>query len=93
MLAAKGQPLLKESVISPPHLEPEELRKRRLELGLTLHQLAALLGVTPTWVSRVERGEGDLLLKPYAVVARYLQVLGLEDPMRQSPWGGKGQKS
>jgi hypothetical protein len=40
----------------------------------------------------VERGEGDLLLKPYAVVARYLQVLGLEDPIRQSPWGGKGQK-
>lgn len=68
----------------PPAMEPlydgEELRERRKELGLTLEELARSIGISPSWVSRVETGHVDLAQAPYALVRRYLWFLRLPEP-------------
>jgi predicted transcriptional regulator len=40
-------------------LKPSEIRARRLELGLTQAQLAALAGVTQAYIAKIEAGTAD----------------------------------
>lgn len=58
----------------------EELRRRRKSLKLSTHELAAALGTSPAWIVRAEKGKGMLGMKPYYLVERYLQTLGIADP-------------
>lgn len=58
----------------------DELRRRRKSLKLSTHELAAALGTSPAWIVRAEKGKGMLGMKPYYLVKRYLQTLGIADP-------------
>ena len=54
-----------------------EIRRRRDVLGLTLHEAAALTGVSPTVICEVERGRRTPSLRTYA---KLRDGLGLTDP-------------
>ncbi len=60
----------------------DELRRRRKSLKLSTHELAAALGTSPAWIVRAEKGKGMLGMKPYYLVERYLQTLGMIDPAK-----------
>lgn len=54
-----------------------ELRKRREALGLSLRELASLIGVSPSWIHNIEQGRTPLLGGQYLKVVLYLRTLGL----------------
>lgn len=70
---------MKEERLEVLKISPEMLRERRKELGLSATKLGNLIGVSPSWVSAVERGKKNLLSSPYLRVKLYLEALGLED--------------
>lgn len=51
-----------------------EIRGRRLRLGLTQEQLAERAGLHPTYVGSVERGERNLSLQNIVLLARALKT-------------------
>jgi transcriptional regulator with XRE-family HTH domain len=50
------------------------VRRRRLELGLSQEDLAAAAGVHPTMIGRLERGEREPRLHTIVAVGRALAV-------------------
>lgn len=63
-----------------------ELREARLVLGLTQAQVAVALGVSRTWVNRVERRRARRLSAEYIV--RHAAVVGLRASVKFYPGGG-----
>lgn len=55
---------------------PEELKRRRLELGYTTPELARIVGTTPTWIVAAEKGRKPLASSGFRLVRRYLEALG-----------------
>lgn len=54
-----------------------ELKRRREALGLSVRELASLIGVSPSWIHNIERGHTPLLGAQYLKVLLYLKILGL----------------
>ena len=52
----------------------EHLRARRLALGLTLREVAAIIGVSAPYIHDVEMGSRKLALARYSAMAEALQV-------------------
>ena len=64
----------------------EKLKQARQAAGLTQYDLADRLGVTQATVSRMERGDSDILMSTLARIARILEVdLFVEFRPRQKP--------
>lgn len=55
-------------------LFPERLKKLRIEKGLTLEELAKIIGTTKTTLSRYENGERSPKLQLVGLLANYFQV-------------------
>lgn len=52
----------------------QNIRELRQSKGLTQAQLAEAIGVSPTFISRVERGEKSMSLQKLQCVAKYFRV-------------------
>lgn len=50
----------------------ENVKKRRLQLGLTQEELSELAGVHPTYLGSVERGERNVCLENINALAKAL---------------------
>jgi len=59
------------------------IRHYRLEEGLTQVELADLVGLTPTYLSRLENGEGTEELRR---VIRILKQLGVRMSLQHADW-------
>jgi transcriptional regulator with XRE-family HTH domain len=59
------------------------LRHYRLQEGLTQAQLADLVGLSPTYLSRLENGEGTEELRR---VIRILKQLGVRMTLQHADW-------
>jgi transcriptional regulator with XRE-family HTH domain len=64
----------------------EEFREARLAAGLTQRQVAELVGISHTELSRIERGLAVWV--PYETLMIIAAVLGLDLPLRAFPAGG-----
>lgn len=70
------------------------IRKARKTIGLTLHQLARLSGISAPALSHVERGKRDLRVTTLCRIADALRVAMsdlLEDPKEQSAIAPSGR--
>jgi transcriptional regulator with XRE-family HTH domain len=63
----------------------EELREARLEAGLTIRELASNTGISPTQISRIERGA--LRHVAYETIVILAAALGLDIHLRGYPSG------
>src|SRR5215212_12164996 len=52
----------------------DEIKRRRIELGLTLEQLAGRTKLTPNYIGTIENGKRNPSLSTVLVLARGLQV-------------------
>jgi DNA-binding XRE family transcriptional regulator len=59
------------------------IRHYRLEAGLTQAQLADLVGLTPSYLSRLETGQGTEELRR---VVRLLKQLGVRMTLQHAEW-------
>ena len=59
------------------------IRHYRLEAGLTQAELAELVGVSPSYLSRLETGEGTEELRR---VVRILRQLGVRMTLQHADW-------
>jgi len=64
----------------------EEFREARLAAGLTQRQVAEVVGISHTELSRIERGLAVWV--PYETLVIIAAVLGLDLPIRAFPAGG-----
>jgi transcriptional regulator with XRE-family HTH domain len=64
----------------------DELREARLKLGLTQAQVAAALGVTRSWVCRVELHQARRVTVDY--LYRHAAIVGLKASVKLYPLGG-----
>ena len=68
-------------------MTPKELRTRRLELGLSLSDVAERLGVTPKTVNAWERGDAPIdiaALRAFANAPSAIRRLLLHEQLRRS---------
>ena len=63
----------KRRVLDPDSL-PNRIRELRLERGITLERLAEEVGLSPEYISRLEKGERNLAVKHFKAFADALQV-------------------
>ncbi len=63
----------------------EEFRDGRLQAGLTQRRLGAVVGLSPSEISRIERGESPNVA--FATLAVIAAALGLDLPLRAYPNG------
>lgn len=64
----------------------EEFREARLAAGLTQRQVAEVVGISHTELSRIERGLAPWV--PFETLVLIAAVLGLDLPLRAFPAGG-----
>lgn len=60
--------------VDPPR-SPKDIRRWRLERGLTLDKFAREMGVSPQTLDKVEKEEPTLTLKPRIKIAEYFDGL------------------